>query len=1320
MNSGGDSATINVICDRDGVVTFQAVTRTASDDWSSGDSIAPHVGKPLIKTYWFDHLDCDHRELLQVLKKAGAGTADRVRVWVRVDEHQLIRAELTATPLTDESGQTRSVLVRTEASANARRRRDPGEPETKRLSTPAGPDLLELRLSVPILRVTLDSGTILGVNGASCDLLQRPREAIVGVVLSEFLAEEHRRAIVEILGAVASERESTCAIEISLLDPEGQTRRVHFSLTRDPTASEPAALLVMRDLTSELMTHDLAKRADQLASVMARNAERLQQLEAFFDRAPIGLALLENGQIVRSNAAFELQRDDHLQHLTSGSPLADSPATNGQLIRFRAGDAPESRLAVIANQRQPESATSRALARAIDNDGRLAVLSVNPNESLRVVGGALARFDPPPASLDALFGDTALADVRSALQVIRARGDVEPLELPLQNDRFARINFSGDRDRNVLLLIEDLTDRKIETDRLLTQIQRQAESLAELGAKAHAIDPAEFSRALALASDRDAQLAGLVAAVNAGTFTWDVNSGQVTADARAIELLGVSSEKLTAPLLLAAATHDERRAFERAFADAASGERRVDLLVHIGPDRRPMRIIGHVLMDEREADPQSLVGLVLDQSDLSTSNARVTELEKQLAIRSAELNAILESSREAIRIVTNGTVRHNAVAAELFSDDINAFLEPTTDVAASSGRLIDSHTVPLVVEGNVLGVVSVSSDQSETAQLRRCEAEVAAIFANTGVPIAVLDENDCFREVNSALCALIGYAPLQLIGNRLADFVHADDQPTLQGEFDAINSRQMQSCTSDLRLLRRDGEENWVHLTVTRPAGNTQSTLLLVQDIHEQRVLRAASDELYQQLEQTRQEHSLQAMTMQDAVIRLSPNGKIVHANSAAIARLSLDHRQTLAHLSFIAPETGKALGDPLPWMRAVSDRANVVELRVKRPDDSSFVGRFTFRADEDGDIAISIADVSRIHELQEELQKAYARIVESHTLLQSRTRHLEGNFVSAVQQLGSSIAYAYGSAKALKNDARIGKPLKELAQRIVDAFRVHRRLVQYYTASAASGRNAMAEELVDVHELAQQAASALGERFNINGRLELALAAQQSRCRLDGAMIRHAFWSIFAHAVSQAGKTTARVASSSLASTRGGGRLRVSIEWPGARDGTAELTLADSLIQSCGGSFQITPGADSMTATLDFDLDGGTAAPDQPASGKRNILLIEDHESTARVLRRQLERLGCVVSHATSVADARTILDDNAEVDLIISDLSLPDEEATRALTELLRKIDKPAIALRSYGGVEAPEDLLAMGFVDHIDKPVDLNALSAAIARFAGERGA
>lgn len=1302
MNSGGENASISVICDPDGIVRFQSVAR-AADDWSGGEQSTPHVGKPLVKTYWFDHLDCDHRELIGVLRKAGNGSHERVRVWLRVDEHQLIRAELTATPLVDETGQTRTVLVRTEPSFHTRRKRELGEPETRRLpSADAGPDLLQIRLSVPLLRVALESGTITGCNDACADLLRRRCEDVVGLPLSEFVVEGDRRSLIEALAGTHTESART--LDLGLLLPEGAAHSARLSLTPDPASSEPAALGVLRDLSSESVTQDLLRRADAMTNVMSRNTERLRQLEAFFDRAPVGLALIRGDEVVRANAAFEAQ--------PRLARLAADPAANGRMIRYRAGESEEAPLAVIADVSFP------AITDAANHSGQVAIVDVAGDETLQLLTRDYfaTRFDTPPASLGALFDVEPLADIRSAIQAARTGEAVAPIDTRLVIGRQVRVSMARSDAGHVLLLIEDVADWAFTVDQLNAVVAQQAESIAELSAKASAIDPGDHLSAVARAADRDAQLGSLVAALDAGTFTWDVTSGGIDADARAVELLAVTGTgPLTAPGLLAAATLDERRAFEQAYFDAVSGPKRVDLSVHIGPERRPVRILGHVVLDEKD-DPRALVGVVLDESDTQSARTRVEALERSLAIRNAELNAILEASRDAIRVITDGTVRHNAAAAELFSDDISAFLESPPE---PDGPIVSS-SLPIVVNGEALGMVSVSSDQSDALLLRRRESELAAVFANTGVAVAVLDANHQFREVNSALCALMGYAPLQLVGRPIGEFVHAEDHPTLQGEFDAINTGELQSCTSDLRLLRRDGNANWVHLTVTRPSGASRSTIVLAQDVHELHELRTRRDELRAALEEMRQQHAMIAMTVQDAVLRLSPSGQVLEANDIARRRLELNSRRDLSHLTFIAPETGNTLREPLPWTRATVDRASVVELRVTGPGELDFVGRFSSRADEAGNVAIHIADVTRIHAMQEELQKAYARIVESHTLLQTRTRQLEGNFVSAVQQLGASIASAYGSAKALRNDGRLPKPLLELARRVVDAFRVHRRLVQYYTASAATGRNAGTEERVDVHELAQQASAALAERFNIVGRLEMSLDAAEHHCRLDGAMIRHAFWSILAHAVSQATKLPARVTSTSLASTRGSGRLRVEVTWPGTRAGTAELNLAGSLIASCEGTLTVSVTEDAATAVIEFDLDAaGDESTQAPPAPRRHILLVEDHESTARVLRRQLERLGCVVSHAASLAEARSILEDQTGIDLLICDLSLPEDEAPRLITHLLRRLNTPAIALRSYGGVEPPEELAAMGFVDHLDKPVDLNALSSAIARFASPSG-
>jgi PAS domain S-box-containing protein len=1317
MSSVSDTACINVICDTNGIVVFQALAR-ATDDWASGDGVAPHVGKPLVKTYWFDHLDCDHRDLLQVLRRAGAGVAERARVWMRVDEHQLIRAELTATPLTDSSGQTRNVLVRTEPSAGLKRKRESGEPMTKPVSsaTVSPGDPLNMPLGVPMLRVDLATATVTHANSACAELLRTPLEEIAGLPLTEFVIEAERRTLIEKI-APPSSAEGWRVIDLHLLARGDLSITARVTLSIDPADPEASALLTIRDLTAEQALADLLRRVETLTAAHTRGSDRLKLLEGVFDRAPIALALFDRGQLLRSNRAFDSRPESEIRGDIQALQRGETPP---RAITFRTDDPADAPLALITGGYVNYAEPAGAITWALGANPRLVLIDVAADETLSPRAGSHALLNSGATTLDQLVTSDGIDDVRSAILVARTGRDVEPLDVRLADGGYARIGLASDPGGDVLLLLEDETDLRSELDRVGHQLQQQSDALAEVTARASAIDPVQFANAVSNSAEREAQLHSLVAALGAGTFTWDIDSGRVSADSRAMQLLGTEGQPTTVSHLLAAATLDERRAFEQRYFDAVSGDRHLDLSIHIGPERHAVRLIGHVVIDEKEsnADPRSLFCIVVDLDAMQDDPARFRELESQLALRTAELNAILESSRDAIRIVSGGTLRHNSMASELFSENINAFMDASDN---SAHPYIQSTRTPIIIDGEQRGVVSVSSDQSDTIQLQRREAEINAIFANTGVAIAILDESRCFREVNSAMCATMGYSNTQLLGRKLSEFVHTDDQPTLAGEFEAVDSGELQSVTSDVRLMRRDREGQWVHLTVTRPRGGAEhSTIVLAQDIGELRELRTVRERINRELQESRERYERIASTVQDVVICLTPDGQLLEANGVARTLFALDGRTSLSHLQFIAPETGNELREPLPWRRPAIERASVMELNVVKPDGTSFIGRFTLRGDEHGNITLNVADVTRLHSMQEELQKAYARIVESHTLLQSRTRQLEGNFVSAVQQLGAAIASSYGSAKALRNDARLPKPLSTLASRVVDAFRVHRRLVQYFSASASASRSAGAEEAVDVHALANDAIQSLAERYNIAGRIEVELDAPQHRCRLDGALVRHAFWSIFAHAVSQASKSPARVTSKSLTSTRGTGRIRFEIQWPGARSGTAELNLADALIQSCGGTFEIIAGTDAIVLSIEFDLDqaSGDAASSVDVP-QRHVLLVEDHESTARVLRRQLERLGCVVSHAGDLAAARAVIEDRSDVDLLICDLTLPDEELDAKLTALLRRLDMPAIALRSYGGVEPPEDLIAMGFVDHIDKPVDLNALSAVIARFASAPG-
>jgi CheY-like chemotaxis protein len=117
-----------------------------------------------------------------------------------------------------------------------------------------------------------------------------------------------------------------------------------------------------------------------------------------------------------------------------------------------------------------------------------------------------------------------------------------------------------------------------------------------------------------------------------------------------------------------------------------------------------------------------------------------------------------------------------------------------------------------------------------------------------------------------------------------------------------------------------------------------------------------------------------------------------------------------------------------------------------------------------------------------------------------------------------------------------------------------------------------------------------------------------------------------------------------------------------------------------------------------------------------RGILLVEDHQDTAAVLSRALRRKGFRVSTANTVAAAVELFE-SEQFDLLISDIGLPDGSGIDLLTRmnLVRRI--PAVALSGYGMERDLAKSLAAGFIEHLIKPVNLDALCKSIERALAE---
>ncbi|MFL6197087.1 MAG: PAS domain S-box protein [Thermoanaerobaculia bacterium] len=130
------------------------------------------------------------------------------------------------------------------------------------------------------------------------------------------------------------------------------------------------------------------------------------------------------------------------------------------------------------------------------------------------------------------------------------------------------------------------------------------------------------------------------------------------------------------------------------------------------------------------------------------------------------------------------------------------------------------------------------------------------------------------------------------------------------------------------------------------------------------------------------------------------------------------------------------------------------------------------------------------------------------------------------------------------------------------------------------------------------------------------------------------------------------------------------------------------------------------------------TAAPGRPL----RILLVEDHADTAEAMAELLRLMGHEVTVAGSVgaalAAAEGVLDGGGRpgLDLVVSDLGLPDGTGQDLMRELSGRWKLKGIAVSGFGMEEDIRRSYQAGFARHLTKPVDLESLRAAIQQVAG----
>lgn len=292
-------------------------------------------------------------------------------------------------------------------------------------------------------------------------------------------------------------------------------------------------------------------------------------------------------------------------------------------------------------------------------------------------------------------------------------------------------------------------------------------------------------------------------------------------------------------------------------------------------------------------------------------------------------------------------------------------------------------------------------------------------------------------------------------------------------------------------------------------------------------------------------------------------------------------------------------------------------------------------------------------------------------------------------------------------------------------------------------GKLTLNPELTDVHELLSAVVNIYQSEIQAKGLcLHMKLNAKRHHVNGDPARLQQVFWNILKNSTKftpEGGQIDVET------ETDPTGQVRVIFQDDGIgmtpelqariftpfEQGASErvrrygglglgLAISKTLVEAHKGAISASSAGPGSGSTFTIRLPAAEVPAGQsekPAdesaasiSKAANILMVEDHQDTARVIARLLRDLGHTVSMASTVCKAKELID-GGTYDLLLSDIGLPDGTGIDVVTYLRQKSSIPAIAMTGYGMEDDIARCKAAGFQEHLTKPIHFQRLQLLI---------
>jgi signal transduction histidine kinase len=357
--------------------------------------------------------------------------------------------------------------------------------------------------------------------------------------------------------------------------------------------------------------------------------------------------------------------------------------------------------------------------------------------------------------------------------------------------------------------------------------------------------------------------------------------------------------------------------------------------------------------------------------------------------------------------------------------------------------------------------------------------------------------------------------------------------------------------------------------------------------------------------------------------------------------------------------------------------------------------------------------------------------------------------------ELRTPLTPALAAASMLQSDPQLTEGVREDVEMIRRNIELEVRLIDDLLdlTRISKGKIEFRFETESIHHLLHGAIDICRDEVAEKGlTLQTDFRAGHAHVAGDGARLRQVFWNLLKNAV----KFTATGGEITLRTSDGAdGRIIVDIVDTGAgiepevlphvfdafQQGGASVTrsfgglglglaISKALVEAHHGTIEARSDGRDRGATFRIELPTAPAPTSTPtpveaparhyddASGaphaarRLEILLVEDHHDTARVLKRLLDRSGHHVRTADTVHAALAAADAEP-VDIVVSDLGLPDGTGFELMRQLVQRHHLKGIALSGFGTDQDVARSHEAGFACHLTKPVDFRRLEEAIER-------